>query len=580
VAIRSVIEIDVVDDAFNAFKSKFDEYTKQIKNVADAEKKANVEKMGFLERQVYFMKTLVGLQERANLINDSANRDYDTMEKRTAKIATNLASGTASLLRWASSATTFGVLAGGLGLFGLDRLAEGVGSARKSAMGLGASYGGQKSFMTHYSPILHNSEGVLQAAANAKRGDPETAGALGRLGITPDQIRRSSSDELAVLIAEGGRRLALTENGSNDSTMINRYGLGSTGLSVEDFSMRNLSAEEMARRNRDYHSDQPRFDQDAKTQGAWSDFAEKLHAAGEQIEQTFVSILSPLAPNLTKLSGAFVELMSSVLKGPALGKWIDDISKDLGKLGTEIGKESFKKGVLEFTDSIIAFAHDLKDLLPPFHTFVEIIKGIADPGGTVDKAMGLNPEDAANQRSKNADFIKRMFKGEDTPDEKAANAKGNHLLRVIGNLEDRTHVMDGVERDVWAGKGANRHLTQVVGHYQITKDTALSNGFDPERLKDKAYNAHVAASLLAKYEKEFKGDVAEVLVAYNGGEGAAKAFHKNNHDITKLNPETQQYLINAIKQNPTVNIRVTTPPGYNPNVSAASATPGTTAAVK
>ena len=157
-AIRSVIEIDVVDDAFNAFKSKFDEYTKQIKNVADAEKKANVEKMGFLERQVYFMKTLVGLQERANLINDSANRDYDTMEKRTAKIATNLASGTASLLRWASSATTFGVLAGGLGLFGLDRLAEGVGSARKSAMGLGASYGGQKSFMTHYLSLIHISE--------------------------------------------------------------------------------------------------------------------------------------------------------------------------------------------------------------------------------------------------------------------------------------------------------------------------------------------------------------------------------------------------------------------------------------
>lgn len=87
--------------------------------------------------------------------------------------------------------------------------------------------------------------------------------------------------------------------------------------------------------------------------------------------------------------------------------------------------------------------------------------------------------------------------------------------------------------------------TGAVGRYQIEPGTARQYGFDPVKLTDPTYNEHVASVILADLQTKFKGNLADMLVAYNAGPGRARTWINGGRVFSDLPLETQRYLEHA-----------------------------------
>lgn len=121
--------------------------------------------------------------------------------------------------------------------------------------------------------------------------------------------------------------------------------------------------------------------------------------------------------------------------------------------------------------------------------------------------------------------------------------KPEEQLDLIRHLEQSAD--DAVSKPFYPGSHGG-----AVGRYQIEPGTAIQYGFDPSRLKDPVYNERVAKTILADLAKKFRKpdgsvDLEAVLIAYNGGPGAAIVFRANGRQVSKLKLETQRYLEHA-----------------------------------
>lgn len=85
----------------------------------------------------------------------------------------------------------------------------------------------------------------------------------------------------------------------------------------------------------------------------------------------------------------------------------------------------------------------------------------------------------------------------------------------------------------------------ATGAYQIMPTTARAYGFNPDLLNDPAYNERAARTIAADLNNRFKGNEADILVAYNAGPTRANVWIRGGRDFYSLPPETQKYLIHA-----------------------------------
>lgn len=143
----------------------------------------------------------------------------------------------------------------------------------------------------------------------------------------------------------------------------------------------------------------------------------------------------------------------------------------------------------------------------------------------------------------------------------AIGSPSDSLLELIRRDEDSPD--DAVSKPAFPGSHGG-----AVGRYQITPATAKAYGFDPSRLKDPAYNEQVARAIVDDLTKKYKGDVADVLIAYNSTPQYVKKFNDSGRDPSVLLPETQNYLRRA--QNLLPYVRSQSTPSASDGVAQAS----------
>jgi hypothetical protein len=542
---KSIFQVEVDDRQFQEYQKSFNKYQEALKKTPEAW--AKVTKGIDASRKSFdtMVAGLIAAQGKAQLMAD-AQKKIDLASRTTAdrwreiarstrSAAGSIIDATTQLLKWTALTSVFTGVLGAGGLFGIDRLASGVGARTRSAQGLGLSYGEQSAFGVDFGRLVDPDSflaGVNQALHSAQ-GRVALYGA----GLSPQQITGDTAD-VAVNLIPALKRIADNTNPALYADTIQARQLDQFGVTPE--YLERLHGQTTEEIQKQYEQDKNNLELSKETQKAWQDLSVQLNRAGLQIENVFAKGLEKLAGPLSHLSDSFVDVVKAFSNSDLLKHWIDAASSSLEQFASYIGTPDFQQSVQNFVD-------DMKLLGDAVAGVVNFIDSIIHPtgGGKNWSAIG------ESNRSSNS-WWGRLFgaqPGDADPFGKMMHGGYRDSSAASSNLLGLVQSLERSGDSAISPKGA-------VGRYQITPGTALQYGGDPSRLADPAYAAGLAAKILNDLENRYHGNTAEVLAAYNAGPGVADRFAKSGDNPNTLPSETRAYLARAQAM-----------PGYQPRIT-------------
>ena len=371
-ALKSVLEIDVQDEKFVAFQAQFNRYQEAVASLPGAWGKiANGTDMAGAALDALGKKAAgqnsaasarALMQGRANDLQKRADGDaltrmgklqkgtellagsvgrvslsWKTIAGDSKKIYDSIDGATKSLMKWSLMKGIFAGLTGAGGsLYGIDKLAGTAAAGRRSAAGLGISFGEQRAFSTDYGRFV-DADSMLSNVAGAKT-DITGAGYQGLLGagLTGKQIQSGNAADVSIDFLH---RLPQMFKGVQPGLIgPNAEARGLTNiLSAEDIKRYvTASPAERAQQDKAYTADKTSMNVGDGTLKGWTDLNSALTRASTEIEKAFIQGLAPLAPEIADLSKGVVKLVSDFTKSK-------EVKEDLDALVTGLG--NFEKAI-------------------------------------------------------------------------------------------------------------------------------------------------------------------------------------------------------------------------------------------
>lgn len=333
-ALRSIYEIDFDPSGkFAAFATKFAAFQKELAKVPASWMKSGDAIKGNAEElagMAAARKLLVDLERKSS--NELTKhqqaasytaRSWQLTARSTKDVAGNIAKATTQLLKWTALTGVFTGLLGAGGLYGIDRLAAGVGAGRRSAQGLGLGYGQQQAFGVNYSRLVDS--GFL-GNVNAALHDVSKRAALYGAGLSERDLAGGNTADVGVKLINALGKIADQTPDAQMAQVLRARGLDQI-VSLEEFQrLKAAGPAERAEIGRAYGRDVDPLSLSNRTQKAWQDLEVQLTRAGKEIENVFVTGLVELTPGLKKLSAALTEDLDALLKSPELKKGINDLA--------------------------------------------------------------------------------------------------------------------------------------------------------------------------------------------------------------------------------------------------------------
>jgi hypothetical protein len=396
-AIKTIVDVEVdPEGSFEKFKAMFEDYAKQLAELpkawgahneaAEKSGDALAGALGSLESEISALRDQMTLLDNVNIKTEKTASNWEKIEKRTKDTAKSVFQITTSLLRWeALSAAVTGVLGAG-GLWGLDKLAQGVGAGRRSSQGLGTGYGEQASFETNFQRLI-DAHGFL-GGVNESLTDVTKRFSLYGAGLSETDISAAGGDtgKVAVEALQSLKRLADLTPTENLAQLIQSRGIGNL-VTVEDLRrLKATSPEEFAGIVAKYWKNAPQFDLAEKTQQAWQDLGVQLESAWLKIDNSFVKGLTGLAEPIAHLSDAFSDAVKSFLDNPNLPTWIAEFGAQIEKLAEWMKTDEFKKDV-EW------LGNEVSELAMAIGSAVKWISGTLGIGGGSSEPAHTDEED-------------------------------------------------------------------------------------------------------------------------------------------------------------------------------------------
>lgn len=376
-AAKSVVEIDVQDEKFQAFLEKFNEYQKALEELPEQWRGAaqgigdsakQTEKvLGSTEAiaQAFNegiaavasinegLDRLNGNLEKANKTQSEFNKKSSGARKFLSKaskdaksLAGHMKDATTSLLSWGAVLGLFSGLAGAGGLWGINRLAGSAASQRFTAMGLGTTAGGLNASAVNYQKVLGNPVGTLGAIRDSQL-DLSKRWQFKAMGI--DNPNQDPATLLPQMIKSA--RDIFVRNGSTQQGA-EAYGL-TNYFTLDDLNrFKKMSDAEIDAMTKQAQKDTQRLQLTDQQLKQWQDFNIQLDRSKVGIENTFIRGLAPLTPELGKLSDAFSGAVDTVLKSPELGKWLDGLADGIRRFGNYLASPEFKSDVESFMTGV------------------------------------------------------------------------------------------------------------------------------------------------------------------------------------------------------------------------------------
>lgn len=595
---RSIIDIEIKDEAFRKFLDVFKTYEAQLaqmkgvwadiegatssattaaEGAADAtattaeHAKASADSFaaGAIAAAAIF-DAMHSTGAEVDKVAASAARSVSplsTMATHAKSIAGSIASATVHLAKWATFSLGAGLIGGGAGLFGLDALANAVSGQRKSAQGLGITSAEQQAFAVNFGTRLVGGDFLSQV--QGVRSDLSQQWMLSALGISSSEIQQADTADLGIDVIRRAQRLwqQVGPGGHNTQTM---QANGLAGLM--DFStwqrIGQMSPDELEKYTQQYRRDVPTMGASDAVQKDWQNFSVQMKRAADQIEAVFVRGLDPLVPSLTALSDAVVKALSGFLANPHLEGLINDIARAIGGMADALRGEDLQKDFRDLIDGIVSAGKALAG-------FADWI--IHNPlfGGT--PAAGESPDMQHNRRvagnwwkwlfgDPNAPAPMPRWREGNQPNESpapgwfgrhfltggAASADGGAgyynppALDAATAQEVAQRAMQLGVNPSWltdlaqAEGGTSTSSAGAIGTMQLMPDTARGlnvNPYDPHE------NIQGGVTYFQQLLARFGGNYDLATAAYNAGPGNAGVKHfAETGDPSQLPNETKRYL--------------------------------------
>lgn len=534
--VKSVLQVSVDDKEFRRYASLFQSYQDELAKTPGAWRKvsqAGGESAKFVEA---ITASMLAQQQLAQERGGDEKQRADSTERiaglwtsithSSESFLKNVVRSTESLLRWTGIIGGVSGLLGAGGLWGIDRLAAHASDERRSSLGLGLTIGQAKAFATDYGRFADTSavlSGVGEATANVALQGP-----LYALGVNPNQ----STDKVVMATMQAIRALVLKTPVNQLGLLDSQFHLGQLGYGVEDLRrIRSATPQEWDRQGRQYQRDAGALDISGATADRWREFTAQMSRAESTIFKVFVQGLLPLEGPLERLSGSVVHLIEHSMKpGGPLEHGIDNVAHWLDHLGNQVGSSKFQKDIDDLLvavgrmgTGIASVATELPDLATVIHTIAHPLDAAEDKAasvwGNVVKYWGHSTDALKSDPAFFQKWLQQLDVGQALP---------GGLVETVKQLENSGEF-------AVSPRGAQ-------GMFQLMPGTAKQYGADPF---DKVQAAEAAAHYLGDLSREFHGDIAKVLAAYNYGpknvEDLSRQYQKDWQ--SHLPKETRQYVM-------------------------------------
>jgi hypothetical protein len=558
-ATKSIVEIDVNDARFQAFKALHDAYIAALKSapaqwaLVNRQVGAGAQATG---KQLTVTRQLVQSigQMPAALARSTAG--WGALDRVTLRVATSVGHITTSILRWGGIGGLVGGLLGLGGLFGIDALAEGAAGRRRRALGLGTGFGGLQSFGGAFGRFVDSD--FLDRVAGGRFDLSQRVGLLGA-GLSAGQIDSGDTATTGTALLRALKRIADTTDPRLFGQVIQARRLPTTPEELE--RLRNTRGPEFERQIGQQAEYQRRLQIGDDTLRRWQDFVTALDFAGKMIDKTFVTGLVPLAGPLGKLSTALTDVVASFLDAAAKKHWIEDLGDALEKFARYVATPDFDAGVKKFVDDLGLLASAVGRAVG---WFTNLFGGGSTHASVRDRANRAVLHRQGN-RTAGELRLEREQGGATAFGQLWRIWSGNGAAPGAGQITPDQLL--GLVRQSEGSGDAAVSPKGAIGRYQIEPATAGDYGVSRGQLFDPVVNEMVARRHLQRLIQKYHGDVDSILAAYNAGEGRFDSFRAGKNSLPL---ETQKYVTGAHHMTgyaPTV-VTIDNNTGGNVNVTA------------
>jgi hypothetical protein len=552
VAVKSIVEIDVQDEKFQAFLKLFERYQETLSKTGDKWKSVGKETdnvAASVADMTAAMMAQVELLNDENYARRKADREEQQTEKRRREgekqatrqavdrekavkktadhaksIAVSVGRTGLALAKWGAFGVVGGLLGGGAGLWGLGRLADSASNARRSAMGLGTTTAGMQSFGLNFGRVVGGDHLSRIADAQANLSDQWAFSALGMANA-----RDRDPAELAAEMLP--RAIALYNRGGRTMEAANAYGLTKFYSRDELERGANMSPAELAERQARFRADARQNKLMDETSRKWQDLSEQLTRAKWSISNTLIDALVPLTPKLTALSERFTKLIGEGLKSEKFGKFVDKAADQIERFATYLGSDKFTSDFGRLSQSVGDAARNIADAARWIN---DVVTGARSwvPGTPEHAARKQQQWEAAPNWMKNplgavrdwgASFVKPITEKRIDSLVSMTNAPSKYdaMFQEAGakygvdwrELKLRAATESNLNPGAW---GPQTKYGRAVGLMQVN---AKAHGYDPVSMLDPARNIDAGAKIWADALRRAGGDPNRAAAIYYGSPG-------------------------------------------------------------
>lgn len=382
----------------------------------------------------------------------SAGRVFSNLARDTKAVAGNLLRITYSFMNLGLLSTAITGLMGlglgvaGFGLFGLENAAARLGYGRRSAMQLGANFGGYQAFGADFGRFVDPNSFLGNVFTGAYDVTSAQHLALMNAGINPNV--GSTAEQAAALLAKTPQMLSGVPEGLIGA-QANSLSLTSV-LSLEEIT-RYLRASPQEREDqlKHFREDRQRFDVPPAVLEAWAKMNTQLDRAKEVMESKFGESLSKLAQPLSDLSAAFADRVAQIINSKFTKESVDALAEGITSVGKFLGSEEFRTDMTKFIAG-------LEQLTRVFGTVIEYV---IKPAYYLGKGLWLSnrlsdPRDPYNPKT-TSQFLNDVFGPSDAggpptpqPHRLPGPASGGGRARLLNHNRNRSATGTHDPRDV------------------------------------------------------------------------------------------------------------------------------------